>query len=336
MSSTVINITDNDILSIGVDLGGTNTSIGIVDNQGNIISKKTISSLTESPTQWRDGVIEVIENLITEHGAGRRISGIGIGAPCANAITGTIEAATDLPWPSPIPLVKLFKEKTELPVIVTNDANAAAIGEMIYGVAKGYNNFIVLTLGTGVGAGVVCDGHLLSGSRGFAGELGHVTFPFAKGRMCGCGRDGCLQTVASAKGIVETAMRFLKDKDEPSSLRDIPENNLTAKTIAEEAEKGDRLAEEIFKFTGECLGKAAAEFAALTDPQAIILFGGVANAGDLLLKPMIKAFKENSLHLYKNEVSFFISNIPESQAAVLGAASLPFLGSHTTSKNINR
>ncbi|MDE6077415.1 MAG: ROK family protein, partial [Muribaculaceae bacterium] len=254
-----------------------------------------------------------------------QIIGMGIGAPCANAITAAIEAATDLPWPSPIPIGTMMQARLRMPVTVTNDANAAAIGEMMYGAAAGLKNFIVLTLGTGVGAGVVCDGHLLSGTRGFAGELGHVTFPFAAGRPCGCGRTGCLQTVASAKGILATTRHLLDVSSEQSSLRNIPDDRLTAKLVCEAARQGDALAKEIYTYTGHCLGLAAAEFAAFTDPEAIILFGGVANAGDLLLEPMAEAFREHALHLYRDRVRFLISGLNGADAAILGAASLPHL-----------
>ena len=309
--------------SLGIDLGGTNTVVGIVDDKGFVLRKREFSTATPSPQDWRDKVLEIIEELTAISGD-IKIKGIGIGAPCANALTGSIEAATDLPWPSPIPLKELLKEKTELPVYVTNDANAAAIGEMVYGVAKGFDNFIVLTLGTGVGSGIVCDRHLLSGSRGFAGELGHMTFSFASDRECGCGRKGCLQTVASAKGVVETALRLIKDCRTKSSLRDIPVSELSSKLIAEEANKGDQIALETFKFTGECLGKAAAEFASISDPEAIILFGGVAKAGNLILEPMIRSFRQNALHLYKDHTRIMLSGLNEADAAVLGAASLAY------------
>lgn len=312
------------MFSIGVDLGGTTTSVGLVDTGGKIIDSVTFPTSTPSPEAWTEKVIKEIEILIAKNNAKGNIAGIGIGAPCANTVTGVIEAATDLPWKSPVHLVKLFTERVPYRVVITNDANAAAIGEMMYGAAKGLTDFILITLGTGVGAGIVCDGKLLSGKHGFAGELGHMRFSFAMERKCGCGRFGCLQTVASAKGIVETA-RLLLHKDSGSALSEIPENQLTSKTIAEAAEKGDKLAIEVFQFTGEALGKAMAEFAAISDPKAIILFGGVAKAGSLILEPAKKAFSENSLHLYKDNVEILISKIQESQSAVLGAASLPLM-----------
>lgn len=314
----------DDILSIGIDLGGTNTSIGLVNRNGTVIEQISFKTATPDPNQWVDRIIDYINSLLSKHKAENKIAGIGIGAPCANILTGSIEAATDLPWPSPIPLVEMVTSKTRYPVKITNDANAAAIGEMIYGGAKHLKNFIVLTLGTGVGAGVVVDGHLLSGKNGFAGELGHVTFPFAAGRICGCGREGCLQTIASAKGIMATTKKLLEESNSDSLLRSIPVDNLTSKKVAEAAFKGDPIAKEVFEFTGSCLGKAIAEFAAFTDPEKIILFGGVSNAGDLILRSLRKSFSENVLHLYKN-IDIILSSIPESQAAVLGAAAVPFI-----------
>lgn len=316
----------DEILSIGIDLGGTNTSVGLVNRNGTVNEQITFNTATPDPNQWVDRIIDNINSMLSKHKAENKIAGIGIGAPCANILTGSIEAATDLPWPSPIPLVEMVRSKTRYPVKITNDANAAAIGEMIYGEAKHLKNFIVLTLGTGVGAGVVVDGHLLSGKNGFAGELGHVTFPFAVGRSCGCGREGCLQTIASAKGIIATTKKFLEEKTSDSLLRNIPVDDLTSKKVAEAALIGDSIAKDVFEFTGNCLGKAIAEFAAFTDPEKIILFGGVSKAGDLLLRPLRRSFSENVLHLYKN-TDIVVSSIPESQAAVLGAAALPFTNS---------
>ncbi len=311
--------------TVGVDLGGTNTVYAIVDKTGYIIDEDSFPTQTPSVEVWADLLAEGIGRMIEHHSLQGDIAGIGIGAPSANATTGSIEGATNLPWPPPVPLANLIEARLGLPVKVNNDANAAAIGEKAYGVAAGMNDFIVLTLGTGVGGGVVCNGHLLSGARGFAGELGHVSFPFAIDRICGCGRKGCLETVASARGIVETARRMMAQSEKPSSLREIPEDQLTAKTVSEAAKAGDELAKNVFDFTGECLGKAAAEFAAFTDPEAIILFGGVAKAGDLLINPMRDAFGKHTLHLYRDRVRFLISSLEGANAALIGAASLPLL-----------
>lgn len=308
--------------SIGVDLGGTNTVFGLVDAVGHILARDSFPTATPDVESWADMLASRINELIAGSGIDQ-IAGIGIGAPCANAVTGSIEAATNLPWPSPIPLAGMISRRLAVPVVVTNDANAAAIGEMTYGAAAGLHNFIVLTLGTGVGAGIVCDGHLLSGTRGFAGELGHTSFHFTGGRLCACGRTGCLQTVASASGVVETARRLLAKSDCSSALREIPADSLSSRVIAHAARQGDRLACKVFEFTGECLGLAAAEFATFSDPEAVILFGGVAKAGELLLRPMRAAFQRNALHLYRDRVRFLCSGLDGAGAAVLGAASLP-------------
>lgn len=312
------------LYSIGVDLGGTNTVYALVDTNGNILRCDSFPTSTPTIEEWADKLTDGISKISANIKPGN-IAGIGIGAPCANAVTGCIEAATDLPWPSPIPLAVMIQARTGMKTVISNDANAAAIGEMTYGAAKGMTNFIVLTLGTGVGAGVVVDGHLLTGRSGFAGELGHVTFPFAADRLCGCGRHGCLQTVASAKGVVKTAKDMLANSDCDSTLRNLADAELTAKAVSEAANSGDKLAKEVYEFTGKCLGAAAAEFAALSDPEAIILFGGVSKAGDLLLIPMKKEFDKKALHLYKNRVRFLCSTLKDADAAILGAASLPML-----------
>lgn len=312
------------LYSIGVDLGGTNTVYALVDTHGNILKCNSFPTATPTVEEWADrlstGILEMTVSIKKDN-----ISGVGIGAPCANAVTGCIEAATDLPWRSPIPLAVMIESRTGMKTVITNDANAAAIGEMAYGAAKGMSNFIVLTLGTGVGAGVVVDGHLLTGRSGFAGELGHVTFPFAADRECGCGRKGCLQTVASAKGIKTTAKRLQESMENDSPLRDLADEELTPKAVEDAVMQGDEIAKNVYQYTGECLGKAAAEFAALTDPEAIILFGGVAKAGDLLLEPMKREFDKYALHLYKGRVKFMCSMLKDADAAVLGAASLTMM-----------
>jgi glucokinase len=311
--------------TIGVDLGGTNTAFAIVDSVGHILESGSFPTATATVGKWTDRLSSELDAMMRRTGLEDCVEGIGVGAPCANAVTGSIEAATDLPWPSPIPLAHMIESRLGLPVRVSNDANAAAIGEMTYGTAAGMRNFIVLTLGTGVGAGVVCDGHLMTGARGFAGELGHVTFPFAGDRVCGCGRKGCLQTVASAKGIRETTRRFLSEYTGHSVLREVPEEERSPKFVEDAARKGDAVAQKVYDFTGRCLGMAAAEFAAFADPEAIILFGGVARAADLLLNPMREAFHDSALHLYRDRVRFLVSSVDDSAAAVLGAASLPYM-----------
>lgn len=312
--------------TIGIDMGGTHTHVGVVGAEGDIIGRAVVPTTGyESVQAFVNTVSEEIGKLIEKNGIAKKVAGIGIGAPCANAVTGIIEAATDLPWPSPIPLVAMMEAATGLRTVITNDANAAALGEKAYGNARRINNFIMLTLGTGVGSGIVVDGHLLTGRSGFAGELGHVCFPFAADRKCGCGRFGCLQTVASAKGIVETAKRMMEENKEESMLAEIPLEKLTSRHVGEAADKGDATALRVLRFTGECIGKACASFAAFSDPEAIVLFGGVAAAAPHMLPAIREAFDREALHLYRGKVKFLTSSLPEADAAILGAASLPLV-----------
>lgn len=310
------------VFTVGVDLGGTNTVYAIVDELGLILEKDSFPTQTPSADVWADMLAAGIFDMIARHNISGQVKGVGIGAPSANATTGAIEGATNLPWPPPIPLGQMMEDRLSLPVMVNNDANAAALGERSFGVAVGLDNFIMLTLGTGVGGGVVCNGHLLCGARGFATELGHITFPFARGRKCGCGREGCLETVASARGVVETACRLMDGSDTASSMRSLDCGKMTAKDVFDAAIAGDILARQVFDFTGRCLGIAAAEFAAFCDPEAVILFGGVAKAGRLLTEPMAEAFEKHTLHLYKGRVKMLTSSLSDADAALLGAASL--------------
>lgn len=306
-------------------MGGSNTVYGIVDNDGHILASAQFPTASQqSAEKFCEHLSECILSLIKQHNITLdQISGIGIGAPCANFNTGKIEGATNLPWPSPIPLKQLIEAHTSLSVSVTNDANAAAVGEMIYGVAKGMKNFVVITLGTGVGSGIVCDGRVLTGSRGFAGELGHCSVRRTSDRMCACGRKGCLQTYCSASGVCETAQRLLTNNaNTPSVLRDIPKTKLTAKTIFQAAMQGDALARKTFRLTGEILGEACADFATFSDPEAFIIFGGVAKAGELITKPLQRELDKNLLHIYKNHVKILTSKFDDAQAAILGAAAM--------------
>lgn len=305
---------------VGVDIGGTTASIALVDENG-IIDKVILSVRDYSEAEgFVSAACGAIETMLSRQPKGTEVVGIGVGAPCANSSTGEIEAATNMPWPSPIPLKRLFEDISGYPTVISNDANAAAAGEMLYGNARGMSNFIVLTLGTGVGSGVVCDGHLLIGCRGFAGELGHVTVDAASDRVCGCGRHGCLENYCSASGLVETARRLIECGDFPTS--DLINKNFTAKDVYEAAVAGDAAACEAMKETGRWLGYACAQFAAFTDPEAIIFFGGVAQAGSLLLEPVKEAFEASALHLYRNRVKFLTTGLPGPDAALLGAAAL--------------
>ncbi len=276
-----------------------------------------------------------MDEVIDRTGTRGRIRAIGAGAPCANRETGCIEAATDLPWQSPVPLARMLSDAFGLPAAITNDANAAAAGEMAYGRARGIRNFIMITLGTGVGSGIVCDGHLLSGARGFAGELGHVIVKADSDRLCGCGRKGCLQTYCSAKGVVATALEFLRESDEDSLLREIDPEVLTAKDVYKAALRDDKIARRVFEYTGEVLGEACANFAAYTDPEAIILFGGVAKAGKLLSDPMKDMMNKKTLHLYRNRIEVIPSSLPDAEAAILGASALAW-SLNGDEKNVNK
>lgn len=311
--------------AVAVDIGGTTTSFGIVDEDGRLLCKDTVS--TKEPGSLDDYLAVLhkgIRRLLDETRLSGEVAGIGIGAPCANHETGEIAGATDLPWPSPIPLKAIFEKEFGLPAQVANDAKAAAIGEMRYGAAKGLRNFIMLTLGTGVGSGIVCDGHLLSGSRGFAGELGHIPVGDRKERLCKCGRHDCLQNYCSASGIVETARRMLEETDEDTPLRGIKADGLTPKIIYGYAREGDAVSLRVFEKTGETLGRACAAYAAFTDPDAFVFFGGVANAFDLLEPSVRKALEGNTLFLYKDRIKLLKSALSEADAALLGAAALAF------------
>lgn len=311
--------------SVGIDIGGTTVHFAVVDEAGKIRERGDLATrdYAEADDFLKSLAVEI--NRVVHFFGRDSFIGVGVGAPCVNPHTGAIEGATDLPWESPVPLAEVLGRLTGLDVFASNDANAAALGEMQFGAARGMKNFILLTLGTGVGAGVVADGHLIQGRRGFAGELGHIIAAGAEDRMCSCGRHGCLQTVASAGGVVNTSLRMLHTPGGGNStLAAVPADELTAKTIALHAEQGDSLAREVFEFTGRVLGTAFASYAAWTDPEAIILFGGVANAFPLMERAMRQAYDDNVLFLYKEGVKFLQSGLPEADAAILGAASLPY------------
>lgn len=308
---------------VGIDIGGTNTVFGIVDARGNVIASNSIK--TGKHANIEDYIEELktaLNKLIEAHDAKDKIHGIGVGAPNSNYFTGTIEYATNLPWKGVVPLAKLLTEAFGVPVAVTNDANAAAIGEMTYGAARGMKDFIMITLGTGVGSGIVVNGQLVYGHDGFAGELGHVIVKPSNGRMCGCGRTGCLETYCSATGVARTAREFLEIRTDPSRLRDLPIEEITSKDVYDAAIAGDKLAREIFQYTGEIMGRAFANFVAFSSPEAIILFGGLARAGELLMKPIKESMDRNMLNMFKGKTKLLLSELKESDAAVLGASAL--------------
>lgn len=308
---------------VGIDIGGTNTVFGIVDARGVVIASSSIKTLKYANVDdYLEDLYQNLMHLLEQHDAVGKIHGIGIGAPNANYYTGMIETLVNIPWPTPLPLAKMVSDKFGIPVAITNDANAAAIGEMTYGAARGMKNFIMITLGTGVGSGIVINGQLVYGSDGFAGELGHCIVKRNNGRLCGCGRTGCLEAYCSATGVARTAREFLELRTEPSLLRDIPIDSITSKDVYDAAVQGDKLAIEIFEYTGNILGEAFADFTAFSSPEAIIIFGGLAKSGELLLRPLRESMERNMLSIFKGKVKVIVSELKEADAAVLGASAL--------------
>jgi glucokinase len=304
----------------GIDIGGTNTAWGITDISGKIISKSSFKTRSQNDfsvfsSELSSTILKEVEKL------GVELAGVGIGAPNANYYTGNIEQAANLQWEGSLPLRTLMEEKFKTKVTVTNDANAAALGEMLFGSARGMKNFIMLTLGTGVGSGIVCDGKLLYGHTGFAGELGHVIM-VAGGRECGCGREGCLETYSSAVGIVRTTSQLLAEMRAESSMRKLPPSELSSRIIAQNAEKGDPVALEAFNFTAEMLAIAITNAVVFSSPEAIILSGGLARAGKLLTVPLEKHINDYIMPVFRGSFRVIPTGLPESDAAILGSAAL--------------
>lgn len=309
--------------AIGIDIGGTNSVFGVVDKRGHIIAQGSIkTAIHKEINHYVDSLALAVQEVIDQVGGASTIKGVGVGAPNGNYFTGCIEFAPNLPWKGMIPLAQMLKERLNIPVSLTNDANAAAIGEMTYGAARGMKDFIVITLGTGVGSGIVVNGQLVYGHDGFAGELGHTTIRRTNGRLCGCGKHGCLETYTSATGVARSAKEFLSTRKDPSLLRNINLDEITSKDVAEAAQKGDALSQEIFEYTGQLLGESFSDFVAFSSPEAIILFGGLTKAGNLILDPVRKHMEDNLLPIYKNKIRLLISELKESDAAVLGASAL--------------
>lgn len=310
-------------LAVGVDIGGTGTKFGIVDRDGNVLFSSEISTKKHAEVDsFIDELYSALSDLIDRAGGTGRMKGIGVGAPNGNYYTGTIEYAPNLPWKGIIPLAKLIENKFKLPVTLTNDANAAAIGEMMYGAAKGMRDFIMITLGTGVGSGIVANGKLIYGHDGFAGELGH-TIVIPDGRLHkGTGKKGSLESYASATGVTLTAIEMLEGSNEESLLRKVDKSKLDSKAVYDAAIQGDKLALEIFEFTGKILGLALANAVMFSSPEAIILFGGLTKAGDLILKPTRDHMEANLIQVFQNKVKILISHLKESDAAILGASAL--------------
>ncbi|HNZ61700.1 ROK family protein [Porphyromonadaceae sp. NP-X] len=307
---------------IGIDMGGTNTVFGIVDVRGNVISKSAIKTAVHDDVNlYVNDIYYELMKLIDADGGIDQIRGIGVGAPNGNYYSGTIEYAPNLPWKGVIPFAKLLSDKFGVPVALTNDANAAAIGEMTYGIARGMKDFIMITLGTGVGSGIVIDGKLVYGHDGFAGELGHTT-AIRNGRLCGCGKNGCLEAYSSATGVARTAREILETTNQESILRNIPLSDITSKDVYDAAKEGDQVAIDIFNFTGKILGEAFADFVAFSSPEAIILFGGLSKAGEFILNPIVENMEKNLLKMWKGKIKILFSELKESDAAVLGASAL--------------
>ena len=306
---------------LGVDIGGTNTALGYADQNGILLVESTIPTEAQRPaTEFFDRLHRNAENLRSSINEDVRVVGVGVGAPNGNYFNGTIEQPPNLSWRF-VDVVASLQKWYELPVVLTNDANAAALGEMLFGAAKGMKDFIVITLGTGLGSGIVANGELIYGHDGFAGEIGH-TIVDPEGRQCGCGRKGCLETYVSANGIRRTVEELITSSAAPSLLREIHFTELTSKYIYEAALKGDKLAQEAFEVTGRYLGFKLADSVAHTSPEAIILFGGLAAAGDFIFKPTKKYLEEYLLNIFTNKVKLIPSGLPEGNSAVLGAAAL--------------
>ena len=309
---------------VGIDIGGQTSKIGVVDARGTVLSQTVIRTDNHTEVElYVAELAEAVKKVIKDAGVEGQVRGIGVGAPNGNYYDGTIENAVNISWGGgkTIEFAKLLSAAMGgLPVALTNDANAAAVGEMTYGAARGMKNVIMITLGTGVGSGIVINGDVVYGHDGFAGELGHVTAVRNNGRVCNCGKTGCLETYASATGVARTAREWLELSDEPSVLRNL--DTIASKDVYEAAKEGDKLALKIFEFTGKILGRSFADFIAFSSPEAIVLFGGLARAKEFLTEPIMEAMNANVLPLWKNKIKLVYSQLKESDAAILGASAL--------------
>jgi glucokinase len=311
-------------LAVGIDIGGTNTKFGVVDRRGNILCQDRMSTKAhEEVTMFLEELHQRLSKLIDQVGGISNIKGIGVGAPNGNFYTGNIEYAPNLRWKGIVPLAQMLQDLFGIPAVLTNDANAAAIGEMTYGSARGMKDFITITLGTGVGSGIVANGQLIYGHDGFAGELGHVIVIPGGRYHPGTGARGSLEAYASATGVTNTALELLEARpDEPSLLRNHTREEIDSKMIYEAAIKGDKLAMEIYEYTGKVLGEALANFVMFSSPEAIVLFGGLTQAGDLIMRPVRQHMELNLLPIFQNKVKLVFSELKESDAAILGASAL--------------
>lgn len=309
---------------LGLDMGGTNSVLGIVDARGHVLARTSIKTQEYADiNDYVDALYTEAMRIIEPVGGIEMFRGMGAGAPNGNYYTGNIELAPNLPWKGIVPLARLLSDKFGIPCHVTNDANAAAMGEMVYGVAKGMKNFIMITLGTGVGSGIVIDGKVVYGHDGFAGELGHVTVDRSdKARTCGCGGKGHLEAYASATGVARSAKEIISSTSEPTLLRQLDIDHITSKDVYDAAEAGDEVAKRIFDYTGTILGHSFADFVAFSAPEAIILFGGLTKSGHWIMDPIVRAMEESLLPIWKGKIKVLFSDLKESDAAVLGASAL--------------
>ena len=309
---------------VGIDVGGQTTKIGVVDARGQVLAQTVIRSDNyDEPEPYLDEVAAAVKKVVEEANVSGKVRGVGIGAPNGNYYTGMVEMAPNVVWArtTAVPVAKMLSTRLNgIPVALTNDANAAAVGEMTYGVAKGMKHFIMITLGTGVGSGIVINGEVVYGHDGFAGELGHVRVIRNNGRLCGCGRTGCLEAYCSAIGVARTAREWLEMSEEPSLLRGI--DKISSKDVYDAAKEGDPLALRVFNFTGHMLGNAFADFIAFSAPEAIVLFGGLARSKEFLTEPILEAMNGNVLDIWKDKVKLVYSALKESDAAILGASAL--------------
>ena len=308
---------------LGLDMGGTNSVLGVVDARGHVLGRTSIKTQAyRDINDYVNALYEEAEKIIEPLGGMEMVRGIGAGVPNGNFYTGYIQEAMNLPWQT-VPFAQLVSERFGLPCRITNDANAAAMGEMTYGAAKGMKNFIMITLGTGVGSGIVIDGNVVYGHDGFAGELGHTTAVRGENaRPCNCGKMGCLEAYASATGVARTAKEILTSTTKETILRQLDIDNITSKDVYDAAEQGDEVAKDIFDFTGTILGQQLADFIAFSAPEAIVLFGGLTKSGDWIKRPIEEAMNKNVLPLWKNKVKVLFSDLKEADAAVLGASAL--------------
>ncbi|MBO7112744.1 MAG: ROK family protein [Bacteroidaceae bacterium] len=315
-------------LAIGIDIGGQSSKCGVVTQGGTILEQSVVTSLIDNFDEYLELLTGTIKELIRKTANRGIVTGIGIGAPNANYLDGTIRFAPNLRWargadgqPGIVNIAERLQAATGLHVYITNDANAAAQGEHIYGVARGIDNFIMITLGTGVGSGIISNGSLLYGHDGFAGELGHVC-AVKDGRQCNCGLKGCLETYASAMGVARTAREFLQNDNRESLLRKLDPEKISSKDIYDAAVQGDQMAKDIFAFTGRILGHALADFVKFSSPQAIVLFGGLTKSREFFHNEMVQAMDDNLMQIWKGKIQILYSSLKESDAAILGASSM--------------